>query len=279
LAKAITASSSSGSWLTSLLATANALPNSSACGMSRSIAVAGGRARGGGGRCRRYWRRRRRGRRAGRRRRSRGEILDAAAELRPDRRRLQLRDVERRRLRRRVVELGRARSRVRVAVADHLLLDLVDLGLDAGVLARGRLGGARLESSIRDEPPSAASCSPESPSRRTLRSMSNSRLRTKSLRPLALDHRLELALGVIVLARFVVLGVEVGPLRRRIGHELDDLAKETRRVFGFRHREQVLADRPRPARDRTRHGIGERRTSRRTSSVSTRAAAAPRATV
>src|SRR6185369_14264782 len=103
-----------------------------------------GRGGGGRGRCRRYWRRRRRGRRAGRRRRSRGEILDAAAELRPDRRRLQLRNVERRRLRRRVVELGRARSRVRVAVTDHLLLDLVDLGLHAGILARGRLGGARL---------------------------------------------------------------------------------------------------------------------------------------
>src|SRR5206468_749365 len=40
------------------------------------------------------------------------------------------------------------------------------------------------ESSMRDEPPSAASCSLDRPSRRTLRSMSNSRLRTKSLRRL-----------------------------------------------------------------------------------------------
>jgi hypothetical protein len=39
-------------------------------------------------------------------------------------------------------------------------------------------------SSSRDEPPSAASCSGDRPSRRTLRSMSNSRLRTKSLRRL-----------------------------------------------------------------------------------------------
>src|SRR5437763_13284253 len=40
------------------------------------------------------------------------------------------------------------------------------------------------ESSILDEPPRAASCSLDRPSRRTLRSMSNSRLRTKSLRRL-----------------------------------------------------------------------------------------------
>src|SRR5262245_53510510 len=40
------------------------------------------------------------------------------------------------------------------------------------------------ESSMRDEWPSAASCSGDSPSRRILRSMSNSRLRTKSLRRL-----------------------------------------------------------------------------------------------
>ena len=40
------------------------------------------------------------------------------------------------------------------------------------------------ESSRRDEEPMAASCSGDRPSRRTLRSMSNSRLRTKSLRRL-----------------------------------------------------------------------------------------------
>ena len=40
------------------------------------------------------------------------------------------------------------------------------------------------ESSTFDEPPSAASCSGDSPSRRSLRSTSNSRLRTKSLRRL-----------------------------------------------------------------------------------------------
>ena len=84
-----------------------------------------------------------------------------------------------------VVELGRAALRAGVAVADHLLLDLVDLGLDAARPGGAGVSDARgSESSRRDEPPSAASCSPARPSRRTLRSMSNSRLRTKSLRRL-----------------------------------------------------------------------------------------------
>ena len=45
-------------------------------------------------------------------------------------------------------------------------------------------GSRASESSSRDEVPSVASCSGDSPSRRTRRSMSNSRLRTKSLRRL-----------------------------------------------------------------------------------------------
>jgi len=187
-----------------------------------------------------------------RRRRSRGEILDAAAELRPDRRRLQLRDVERRRLRRRVVELGRARSRVRVAVTDHLLLDLVDLGLHAGILARGRLGGARLRVVDPRRAAERGELLAREPLAAHLAQHVEFALADEIVAALALDHRLELALGVIVLARFVVLGVEVGPLRGRICHELDHLAKEARRVFGFRHREQVLAD----GRDRLVAGPG-----------------------
>jgi hypothetical protein len=55
---------------------------------------------------------------------------------------------------------------------------------------------------------------------------------------LALDHRLELALGVVAFAGVLDGRIELGPVRGGIGHELDDLAKETRRVFGFRHRER-----------------------------------------
>ena len=66
--------------------------------------------------------------------------------------------VDRHRLGRRVVELGAAALRAGVAVAHHLLLDLVDLGLDAA-----RPGGpatprrAAAESSRREEPPARRS--------------------------------------------------------------------------------------------------------------------------
>ena len=168
-------------------------------------------------------------------------VLDPAAVLGRDGRRTQLGDVERRRLRRRVVELGRAARGVRVAVADHLLLDLVDLGLDAGVLARRRFGGARLGVVDARGAAERGELLAREAFAAHLAQHVEFALADEVVAALALDHRLELALGVIAFARLVVLGVEVGPLRRRIGHELDHLAKEARRVFGFRHRELVLS--------------------------------------
>jgi hypothetical protein len=136
-----------------------------------------------------------------------------------------------------VVELGAATRRGAEVVADHLLLDRVDLGLDAGVLLGATLGHRQAAFRV-VQPRGSAECR-QLFGRQALAAHLAQHvelaLADEVVAPLALDHRLQLGLGELGLARLVLRRADLGPFRGRIGHELDDLAKEARGVFGFRH--------------------------------------------
>ena len=145
--------------------------------------------------------------------------------------------LHRNRLRAGVVELGRAALRSGVAaVADHLLLDLVDLRLDAAV----GLGAAVLQTGLGVVDARRAAECRELLARQAfaahLAQHVEFALAHEIVAPLALDHGLEFTLGEVALARLIGGRTEFGPFRARIGHELDDLAEEAGRVFGVRHR-------------------------------------------
>ena len=240
LAKAITASSRSGSWVTSALLAANAWPKSLA-GVRSSLIGAIDAERAAAGTVLTIFPA---GSAAGH------EILDPAA--------LGLRGrgvgrrpaghVDRHRLGRRVVELGAAALRAGVVVADHLLLDLVDLRLDARILAGRRFRSAGL-GVVEARGAEGGDLLARQALAADLAQHVELALADEIVAALPLDHRLQLALGVVAFASVLDGRIELGPVRGRIGHELDDLAKETRRVFGFRHRR---------SRQRRGNGLGER---------------------
>ena len=73
---------------------------------------------------------------------------------------------------------------------------------------------------MRDEPPRAASCSPRQAFAAHLAQHVELALAHEVVAPLALDHRLELALGVARSRARRPGAIEVGPVRGRVGHEL-----------------------------------------------------------
>jgi hypothetical protein len=135
---------------------------------------------------------------------------------------------QRRRLRGGVVELGRALLAAGVAAfADHLLLDLVDLGLDAGVHAyRGAVGDAHLGVVDARRVAQRRQLLGRQTLAAHLAQHVELALANEIVAPLALDHRLELGLLEVEFAAVVLARIQVGPIGGRIGHEAHDLAEE-----------------------------------------------------
>ena len=156
-------------------------------------------------------------------------------------------------------------------LAHHLLLDLVDLGLDAGFIAAGALDLADAAQFV-DAGGRVAAQRGQLFRRQALAADLAQHvelaLAHEIVAPLALHHRPQLGLGGIGLG-IVLAGVDLRPVGRRIGDEARHLAEEALAffgaVFGVGH---ALAD----------LALRAARLNRRTSSASARGAAALPAT-
>ena len=222
LAKAITASSSSGSCTTSLTSTPKR------CSKSPVSPVVGQRQR-----CQR--------RQAAGRSRTTGAGACGAAHVQVGQRRQRRRSASRCASsgtpadgRRRgpdaasAAGFGRRVEEVRTAacpsgedvLADHLLLDLVDLGLDAALGRALALSDCARFGVV--EPRRTAQRGQllgRQPFAAHLAQHVELALAHEIVAPLALDHRLQLGLLEVELARVVLPRAQVGPVRGRVGHE------------------------------------------------------------